>query len=643
MRKRTGIVLGVGAVLLVAGALYLFEWNLLRGLVGEQASQAIGRPFAINGDLHVELSLAPRIRAEGLVLGNAAWSSDPDMARIGRIEVRIDLRQLLRGRVVLPELVLWQPRILLEKNAAGEANWIFGGQAKAPVASPTLGSIKVIDGTLAFRDPQSGTDVGLRISSAPPEAGDTEEMMEVSGDGRFKGMPFVLRGRSGSLLSLRDTDRAYPIRVDASVGDTRVRAQGTLTDPFRLRGFDLDLVLQGRDLARLYPIAGVPLPPTPPYRLAGHLAHEGQSWTFNRFRGVVGSSDLSGNFSVQRARDRQVLRGDLFSKNLDLEDLGGLIGVSPQRQRARVLPDEPFGLEKIRSSDADIRFHGQRIVTRKLPIEDMHARVVVEQGRLLLAPLNFGVAGGNIVSRIALDANGDTIAGAADVAVRQLRLDRLFPGITLAQASVGAVNGRARLVMHGNSVAQMLGSADGALALMVNQGGVSDLLVRLTNLDLAHALGLWLTGDRNIAIHCLVADFAAADGELRPRSVVLDTEHASIAVTGSISLRDETLNLQLASHAKDLSLVALRGPIVVGGTFAKPTAGADLKGATTRSGLALGLGLLATPLAAVVPLFEPGGARDADCPALIAAAEKNVDAWRAASKAANEKVLTPTP
>jgi uncharacterized protein involved in outer membrane biogenesis len=44
-------------------------------------------------------------------------------------------------------------------------------------------------------------------------------------------------------------------------------ASGTLTNPFQLRVFDLQFALSGQDLADLYPLLGIAIPPSPPYAL----------------------------------------------------------------------------------------------------------------------------------------------------------------------------------------------------------------------------------------------------------------------------------------------------------------------------------------------------------------------------------------
>ena len=54
-------------------------------------------------------------------------------------------------------------------------------------------------------------------------------------------------------------------------------------------------------------------------------------------------------------------------------------------------------------------------------------------------------------------------------------------------------------------------------------GNASELAVVLSNLDLARAAQLLLTGDAKAPIHCLVANLAAENGVMGVKTLVVDT------------------------------------------------------------------------------------------------------------------------
>jgi uncharacterized protein involved in outer membrane biogenesis len=97
-----------------------------------------------------------------------------------------------------------------------------------------------------------------------------------------------------------------------------------------LQGTDLKLKLSGPDLADVFPVLGVPAPPTPPYKLEGRLLREKEVWRFEDFAGIVGDSDLEGSLSIDYGRKKPFLTAKLKSKLLDLDDLGPLIGLPPK-------------------------------------------------------------------------------------------------------------------------------------------------------------------------------------------------------------------------------------------------------------------------------------------------------------------------
>ena len=610
---------------LTALAIYLFEWNMLRAPIAKRVAQATGRTFAINGDLDVRLSMTPRITVAGLVLGNAAWAKEPHMAEVGRLDFTLDARELFRGRVVLPELNVSEARVVLEKNADGADNWTFDNDKKDEARGPpAIGALTIDRAHITYRDPAIKTDFATEVSTVAADQKDAG-MLNVAGRGRVKGLQGTVDGVVGSVLAISSAEKPYPIRMRAAIGSTRARVNGTLLDPLHLKGEDLQFELEGADLAQLFPLLGVPLPPTPPYKLSGHLNHHGDVWSFRKFAGRVGNSDLAGDFAVDRAKAPQLITANLVSRNLDMKDLGGFVGADRGTAKAspkpppsdRVLPQEPFSLEKLRVANANVKFRGERVVTEKLPIEKLTVTLKLEDGVLTLEPLNFGVAGGNLVSQIRMDAREAIIKTRADIAVKQLRLEKLFPGFKITQANAGVITGRVRLDTVGNNVAKMLAEADGDAAVMMEGGSVSELLVRLVNLDVANAIPVLLTGDRQLPVRCMVTHLKGVDGDFKVQTLVLDTGKAVVTGTGGVNFGNESLDLKLVSKSKGFSLAALRGPINIKGTFKEPKVGPDIPKAAMRGAAALALGLATSGIGAIIPLIDLGGAKDSDCAKLI--------------------------
>lgn len=313
LKWMAGVLLTLIALIVLVVA--FFDWNWLRDPIARKVSSSTGRSFAINGDLNVHLSLRPRIVANDIVLGNAAWSPEPSMARIKRLDFRIDILKLLAGSVVFPEIALSEPHVVFEVGKDGTPNWVFDEPVrKKPLEFPTIGALTIDRGSATYRDPKIDTDLALDIKTQEGDKDNPESSLEVAGKGRFKGLPTTLHARGGALLSLRSVDHPYPIMASGMLGTTKASINAMLLDPLHLRGEQLTFQLEGTELALLFPIIGVPIPPTPAYKLAGFLDHNGDVWTFRRFKGTVGQSDIAGDFVVDRGNRPQMITANLVCK-----------------------------------------------------------------------------------------------------------------------------------------------------------------------------------------------------------------------------------------------------------------------------------------------------------------------------------------
>lgn len=627
-------VLGV-IVLAVVVLVLLWDWNWFKRPIERYVEARTHRSFHIDGNLDVDLGRTTVVRADGVRFGNAAWSKAPEMASARRIEAGIRVWPLLRRDVIVPDIRLSKPELRLEKGPKGAGNWDFLPKDQAPSKwDMRFQRLWIKDGRLQFLDPAAKTDIDVDVDSLAQDKAGAAPPIGVKGDGHWKGNRFTLRGRAESPLDLRDTDSPYRIDAHAQAGATKAHARGTLLDPLRLRDFDLALALSGKNLEDLYPLLGLALPPTPPYALDGRLTRDidgkRTTWHYDRFSGKVGDSDLAGSASVTTGGARPYLRGDLVSRKLDFDDLAGFVGGAPDTgggestnpelaalaaQRAaspRLLPDTPYNLEKLRAMDADVRLKAARIVAPKLPLDDMDAHLKLEGGLLRLDPLNFGVAGGDIRSTIRMDARESPIRTRADIGARGLNLGKLLPDSKLAQDAIGKIGGDIHLAGAGNSIATMLGTSDGTAIVGMGKGRISNLVMELAGLDIAEALKFLIEGDRQIPIRCAFGDFKVADGLMTANALAFDTTDTIIVGEGTISLKDETLQLRLRPRPKDRSFLVLRSPLIAEGTFKHPRFHPDYARVGLRGAIALVLANIAPP-AALLATIELGPGKDADC------------------------------
>nr|WP_314483071.1 AsmA family protein [uncultured Pseudomonas sp.] len=645
------------AVLIVVIA--TFDWNRVKPLLNEKVSEALHRPFAINGNLAVHWRTEPEeggwrawvpwphFTAEDLTLGNPDWLKEPQMVALERVEFRLSPLPLLFHQVNIPRINLTKPTASLTRLADGRANWNFDFGPKDENEEPSkwqmdIGAIGFDQGNVSFDDQTLKARMKVQIdplgkpipfsdivgkATAEKTAPAQDYAFGLKVEGRYKDQPVSGTGKIGGLLALKESNQPFPLQADVRIADTHVVLAGTLTDPLNLGALDLRLRLSGASLGNLYPLTGVTLPDTPAYSTDGHLsanlhAAQGATFEYQGFNGKIGDSDIHGDLAYVASKPRPKLTGKLVSNQLLFKDLAPLIGAdSNAEQKARggaskqpsdkVLPVEEFRTDRWRAMDADVTFAGKRIVhSEQLPFNDLSAHVILEDGLLRLEPLRFGVAGGNLASQIRLDGRDVPLQGRARLTARGFKLKQLFPSFAPMQSSFGELNGDADITGRGNSVAALLGTASGDLRMLVNDGAISRSLMEIAGLNVGNYIVDKLFGDEDVKINCAAADVGIKDGLASTRLFIFDTENAIIYINGTANFASERLDLKITPESKGLRLFSLRSPLYVRGAFAKPSAGVQAVPLALRGAGMVALGVVAGPAAGLLALVAPSSGDD---------------------------------
>jgi hypothetical protein len=77
------------------------------------------------------------------------------------------------------------------------------------------------------------------------------------------------------------------------------------------------------------------------------------------------------------------------------------------------------------------------------------------------------------------------------------------------------------------------------------------------------------------------------------------------------------MDLRIVPAPKDMSILTLRGPIRVDGPMRNPSIQPEAGNLAGRTTAAVLLGILLTPLAAIIPTIELGLGEDSDCKGLV--------------------------
>ncbi len=635
---RTAAAVGILVLVIIAVALF-WRWDWFIPVVEAQASSALGRRVTI-AHLHVAPGHITRIVADDVELADPdGFPPDARFATIGRLGLSLDLWALIRSRaVVLPVIDLEHPVVTVETGPKGEENWHLGSAGRSsassnsqPSSSPQIGTLNIVDGKATVKVPKLKADFVLDLATRAADDQNASQIL-VNAKGTYAGQPVTGRFVGGALLSLRDPSKPYPIDLRVENGPTRVTLVGTVQDPLAFKGTNVKLTLQGPDMSALFPLTGIPIPETPPYKIAGDLSYSAGRIHFDRFTGAVGHSDLAGSIHVDPGRERPVVDADLTSRHVDLADLGGFIGGTPgkastaqtaeqKREQAQsaasagLLPDRPFNIPKIKAADFHVKYRGERIEGQSMPLDNLAVNLDVENGAIRLHPVSFGVGRGRIEGDLAMSDDGKVLSTKATVDFKQVDLARMMAATHLF-GGTGTIGGRLEIDTTGNSFAKMMADGNGSIKLFMTGGDVSALLVDVSGLDFGSAIVSALGIPKRTPIRCMVADLPLQRGILSTRTMLLDTGEANIIGKGTINFQNETIDYEIEQHSKHFTIGSLPGPIDIRGRLKSPSIVPSTETAA-RGGAAAALGALLTPLGALIPTIQLGLGDDNDCTKLI--------------------------
>lgn len=623
--KIIGWTLGALVLLmgLLAAAAYAFVTSdYLRAQIENHADAMSGRKTKI-GRISVDWGWTTHIHLTDVEVSNTDWAKADHLFKAQEIVADVRVWPLLHGNIELPQLILRKPEIYLEKNQQGESNW---SPRQSPVANtavqqvkpnnrfqtPLIGRLQIIDGHVSYTDDKRRLSLSGTVQTANGQAG-AEPNAELSLRGSIDGQPLTLRFIGGSALMLRETNKPYPVNLDVEYGGTKLTIKGTLQDPFQYKGANVQLALSGPDLSDIYPLLGIPGPPTPPYQISGRLLYEAGVWRVSDMAWHAGDSDLSGEVRIDQRAKPERLKANLVSQRLAFADLAPLVGATPGKRgnvsaqqahteqqleaTGNLFPDVPLHVERLRAMDMDVTLDAKRVLAPSyLPVQALDARVQVENGVATVRPFNMTFGGGQVSGELSVDARSDNPITHADLQYAGIRLADFFRSSRYFNTTSGELRGHVALAGTGHSLAQVMGSATGDVVLAMQGGSISGLLVDLAGLQVGDALVLFITGDHRIPIGCAMGRLDFNRGLVTLDRTLVDTEKSVLHFDGNASLKTQALSMKVTADVKHFNLLDLHGPVVVQGKLRAPT----------------------VSIARVIPIPTPdfGHAKPMDCPVL---------------------------
>ena len=422
MRLKTVLlgVVGLIIVLIVAVVVVLksIDVNKYKPLIAEQVKAATGRELTIRGNLDLHIGFSPAVVVHDVSFANAPWGSRPEMVKLGRFEVEVALLPLIFRQIQVKRLILVQPDILLETDAKGTGNWVFGAPAAAlPPKQPAGGKtalpsvavqkVRIEKGTLAYRDGKTKQTTTLALDHLDIEAKDLTSPVTVDLAAAYNGKGFTLVGTVGALAELPAPSRPYPLKFTLKAGGATVEVDGSVAKPMEAEGLDLKVVAKGAELAEVAKFAGHQLPPIGPFALAAQVNGSPKALSVSGIDASVGKAEQILIKATGAVKDA------LNAKGIDI-----VVALESKDLKAAA---KAFGAE-----------------TPALPSLSVTTRVKDAQGAYAFEELKASVGKSTLVGSGAISVGAPRPKVRAQLSSASLDLSELFPAGGRAQAKPSA-------------------------------------------------------------------------------------------------------------------------------------------------------------------------------------------------------------
>ena len=605
MRIALRILGGMAALLLVLligiiVAIYTVDVDTLIAPVKDRVRAATGRELTVRGGANLALSLQPRLVLKDVALSNAPWGKAPQMLSAQRLELQVALLPLLTRRFELIELALVGPVIALETDTKGAGNWEFtaapsaggtpapaGANGHGAMAAIAVANVVLTDGTLTYRDGKTGDVKQVAIETLSVRARDANRPITAQFRGKIDALAVSFAGTLGPLSALLEQRWPYP---------------------FSLKG-----EVQGR-----------------PTEVSAKVRANGDVYALESLDLKFGAYAVSGDFRVDRSGPRPKVMFALRAPALALADLpvvpptavvaAAKASTVPTASGRRLFPDAPVDFAFLRAIDADGSLDiGRLVLAPGHTLENLRMAGTLSAGRLELPTFSATSSGGALAGSARLDAGK---AGNESFSVRLTGRNFTLGGLLAAIGHPREVRGGAsefdvNLAMRGGSPRSWASTASGSAKVVIGPATLVNTQIDLNGplAKLLNAVNPLRTVDASTELTCAVIRLPFDNGIARvDRSIAMETRQLDVSASGTLDLRNETLDFSFAPRARKglpikipnlAQLVRWAGPITAPEVKIDATASAQ---AIASIGAAVSTGGLSAIGQALFAQVQSGGA-----------------------------------
>lgn len=401
------------AALLLTGffALFLCLWigiridaNAYRGLVGRWLSERLGRVVHLEGAVALEVGIRPHLVVHGLRIQQPQGFVGSDFARVGELQIRLDLLPLWHGQLRAESLSASNVDVSLIHADSGQANWIFDTANETPakdtqetISASTITTYIDIKHIRIERLRVTYQGTGTKISQLALDRLDAQlpanGQLSLNATGHInQGIPYTLKIRGGTLVQLTKGKSPWPVELQLSFANSTFNTYGTISPTLSQLRFGLGT----SDIASFGSLFDIDLPNAGVAGVSGSLSLKPGDIQLNDLSAQLGLSSMTGALAIDTRTERTKLIGKLAISRLDLRPfLGQDAEENPPSDIPalyRSLSHAKINLQALNHQDVDLALSVDEWISLPGDVKHTTLAVKLNQGKFSM-PMSARLAG----------------------------------------------------------------------------------------------------------------------------------------------------------------------------------------------------------------------------------------------------------
>lgn len=577
--------------------------------IESKVAEATGRSFSLGRD--VDVSVFPWVGASfsNLQLGNPEKFGGGEFVKVQSFEARVKLLPLLSKKIEIDKFVLNGPEIRLVKMADGSVNWSFAANKSTqpqtvpetqpkeaggalPISSLNVGEFAITDGRLIYSDMSTKqtreiSNLNLRLENVSLES---PIGLDFSAD--YDGQPVSVKGSVGPIGKVPGEGTVKIDIIAKALQQLEVAVVGEIIEPVKEQKFNIDLKVASFSPRQLLEQLKIPLPlktsdPNVLNNLQVDIRVQGSPASVSVSNSTVTLDDsvLKLEAAVKdMAKPDVAFKMDLNSINLDryLPESSSKESKT-QGQADKTSSAEPADIDyaPLRRLVLDGEVKVGELTAKGAKVQNVLVKIIGKNGVFDLNPLSLDLYEGSVAMIGNFNVQKDRPLSSIDLKTTNVKAGPLLRDSTKKDVLRGTMNAAAKIVFAGDNATDIKKSLNGSGDLTFLDGAI----VGIDIAEMGRNLAAGLSGTQKPA-EKPTTDFAELKVPFKLVSGVFQTENTALLspllrvnASGSANLVSEQLDMKvrpkivgsLKGQGDTEERSGLTVPIIVQGTFAKPT------------------------------------------------------------------------